>query len=319
MIFRNLTMFRFPASAAAGWFDKREVNDGASFSIEAPSACEYLAECQLKPVGPLELSSRGFIPPHGHDSDVLMHRAGNTVWLTIGGEDRILPSAVVSDRLARKLAEVERTEGRKPGGRTRKRIRDELIAELLPQAFVKPSRVDVLIDLDHCVAVVDTASRRGAENAISEIRRALGSFPALPLNAEIAPRSVLTGWVAGEPLPDGMAIGDNCVLRDPVDRGGVVKVSQMELDSGEVTKHLEAGKQVTRLALTLHDHAMFVVDEQLVIRNFRLLDGAIDALENADHDDLRAELDARFALMAGEFSRLFTTLESAFRLSKAEG
>jgi len=32
-------------------------------------------------------------------------------------------------------------------------------------------------------------------------------------------------------------------------------------------------------------------------------------------DDIAAELDARFALMAGEFRRLFTVLESAFLLS----
>lgn len=36
-------------------------------------------------------------------------------------------------------------------------------------------------------------------------------------------------------------------------------------------------------------------------------------------DDLRAELDARFALMAGELARLFTLLESTFRISAADG
>ena len=35
-------------------------------------------------------------------------------------------------------------------------------------------------------------------------------------------------------------------------------------------------------------------------------------------DDLRAELDARFALMAGEVKRLFSVLEPALKLSKAE-
>lgn len=31
------------------------------------------------------------------------------------------------------------------------------------------------------------------------------------------------------------------------------------------------------------------------------------------------ELDARFALMAGEFGRLFDVLEAAFKISRAEG
>ena len=54
------------------------------------------------------------------------------------------------------------------------------------------------------------------------------------------------------------------------------------------------------------------------MRKFKLLDGAVDQLEASDTDDIAAELDARFALMAGEFKRLFAVLESAFKLSKAD-
>ena len=300
MFFRNLTLFRFPTTTKLDDLDTG------------------LGECQLKPVGPLELSSRGFISPFGRDADAMSHNQGDATWLAIGGEDKILPGSVVNDMLGKKLAEIEQKEGRKPGGRTRKRIKDELITDLLPRAFVKPSRTDALIDLGHGVVAVDTSSRKTGENVVSEIRRALGSFPALPLNAEVAPRSILTGWVAGEPLPEGLSLGDECELRDPIDQGAVVKVQRMELQSDEITKHLESGKQVTRLALNLDDHVSFVLGEDLVVRKFKLLDGAVDELESTERDDLRAELDARFVLMAGEFKRLFTVLEGALKLSKAE-
>lgn len=300
MFFRNLTLFRFPTTTK---FD--DLDSG-------------LAECQLKPVGPLELSSRGFISPFGRGADAMSHSQGDATWLAVGGEDKILPGSVVNDMLNKKLSEIEAKEGRKPGGKTRKRIKDELITDLLPRAFVKPSRTDALIDLGHGVVAVDTSSRKSGESVVSEIRRALGSFPALPLNAEVAPRSVLTGWVAGEPLPEGLSLGDECELRDPIDQGAVVKVQRMELQSDEITKHLEAGKQVTRLALNLDDHVSFVLGEDLIVRKFKLLDGAVDELESTERDDLRAELDARFILMAGEFRRLFTVLEGALKLSKAE-
>lgn len=300
MFFRNLTLFRFPTSTK---FDDLESG---------------LNECQLKPVGPLELSSRGFISPFGRDADAMSHSQGDATWLAVGGEDKILPGSVVNDMLNKKLAEIEAKEGRRPGGKTRKRIKDELITDLLPRAFVKPSRTDALIDLGHGVVAVDTSSRKNGENVVSEIRRALGSFPALPLNAEVAPRSVLTGWVAGEPLPEGLSLGDECELRDPIDQGAVVKVQRMELQSDEIAKHLESGKQVTRLALNLDDHVSFVLGEDLIVRKFKLLDGAVDELESTERDDLRAELDARFVLMAGEFRRLFTVLEGALKLSKAE-
>lgn len=300
MFFRNLTLFRFPTTHK---FD--ELDSG-------------LDECQLKPVGPLELSSRGFISPFGRAAEALSHAVSDALWLTVGGEDRLLPGSVVNDMLAKKLAEIEQKEGRKPGGRTRKRIKDELITDLLPRAFVKPSRTDALIDRGHGIVVVDTSSRKNAETVVGEIRRALGSFPALPLNAEVAPRSVLTGWVAGEALPEGLSLGDECELRDPVDQGAVVKVQRMELQSDEINKHLESGKQVTRLALNLDDHVSFVLGEDLVVRKFKLLDGAVDALENTETEDMRAELDARFALMAGETKRLFAVLEAALKLSKVE-
>src|SRR5690606_31005271 len=87
MSFRNLTLFRFPTSLDLSDFDS------------------HLAECALKPVGPLELASRGFVPPippkgEGDDGEVaLSHRIGDAIWLSVGSEERLLPSAVVNDLL----------------------------------------------------------------------------------------------------------------------------------------------------------------------------------------------------------------------------
>ena len=300
MFFRNLTLFRFPTS------------------LDFSDLDAHLGEFALKPVGPLELSSRGFVPPFGNHGEALSHSIVDALWLTVGGEDKLLPGAVVNDLLQKKLAASEEKEGRKPGGRTRKRIKDELITELLPRAFVRPVRTDALVDTQLGVIAIDTSSRKNAEGVVSEVRHALGSFPALPVNAEVAPRAILTGWIAGDPLPDGLVLGDECELRDPADSGAVVKIQHMELVGEEINKHLEAGRQVTRLALILDDHVSFVIGEDLIVRKFKLLDGAVDQLEASDTDDIAAELDARFALMAGEFKRLFAVLESAFKLSKAD-
>ncbi len=300
MFFRNLTLFRFPTTLDFSQLD------------------ELLPEMILKPVGALEMSSRGFVPPFGRGDDVLAHRGGESLWLTVGGEDKILPGSVVNDLLAKKLAEIEEKEGRKPGGRTRKRLKEDLVHELLPRAFVKTSRTDAMLDLEHGFIAIDTSSRKNAETVVSEIRAAMGSFPALPLNAEVAPRSILTGWIAGEPLPEGLALGEECEMKDAMDGGAVVKCQNQDLQGDEIGKHLEAGKQVTRLALVLDDHLSFVLGEDLVIRKLKFLDGAVDQLENSEQEDLRAELAARFALMSGEVKRLFVVLEAALKLSKAE-
>ncbi len=305
MFFRNLTLFRFPPSLDLSDLDER------------------LPDHALKPVGGLDLSSRGFVPPFGRTAEgddappaAFTHRIGDAVWLAVGGEDRLLPSSVVNDLLQKKLADYERKEGRPAGGRTRRQMKDDLVQELLPRAFVRPVRTDVMLDLTHGLCIVDTSSRKSAEAAVSEIRNALGSFPALPLNAEVAPRAVLTGWIAGDPLPPGLALGDECELRDAIDGGAVVKCQRQELQSDEVAHHLQAGKQVARLALTLDDHLSFVLGEDLVLRKLKFLDGAVEQLESSDREDVRAELDARFALMAAELRRMFEVIEPALKLSK---
>ena len=300
MFFRNLTLFRFPTSL-----------DLAGLDVA-------LAALPLKPVGPLELSSRGFVAPLGRDTENLAHRVPDAIWVAVGGEDRLLPSAVVNDMLARKLDELEEREGRRPGGRARKRLKDDLIHELLPRAFVRPTRTDAMIDLKNGLCIVDSSSRKSAEAVVSQLREALGSVPALPLNAEVAPRSVLTGWIAGEALPDGLTLGEECEMKDANDKGAVVKCQRQDLGSDEIIHHLEAGKQVTRLALNLDDHVSFVLGEDLVVRKLKFLDGVVDQLDSGDRADQHAELDAQFALMSAEVRRLFEVLEPALKLSRVD-
>ena len=56
---------------------------------------------------------------------------------------------------------------------------------------------------------------------------------------------------------------------------------------------------------------------QALERRSAQLQEEIACLEDR-RDDIRAELDARFALMSAEFSRLFTVLEKALKLSRAD-
>lgn len=312
MFFRNLVLFRYP----------RTLNTALA-ALE-----ERLSEHPLKPVGPLELGSRGFVPPMGAESSALVIQHPDAYWITLGGEDRMLPSAVVNDALAKKLVEIETREGRKLGGKARKQLKDDLIHEMLPKAFVRSSRTSALILPRLGYVVVDTSSRKRAENVLSELRHAMGSFPAIPLNAEVAPRAVLTNWLV-HGTPEGgfdgdaettgwLRLGDECVLVDPVDRGAVVRAQRQELQADEITKHLDTGKQVKRLALTLDDHVEFTLDEDLVIRKVKLLDGAVDSLENMERDSLAAELDARLALFTGEVTALLGVLERELRFSSCD-
>jgi recombination associated protein RdgC len=302
MLFRNLTLFRFPSSIRP--------------ALETLD--EHLPAAALKPVGPLELSSRGFVSPFGRGEEQLSHRIGDCILLTLGGEDKLLPSAVVNDVLATKLEAVREREGRNPGGRERKRLKDEVLTDLLPRAFARPMRVNGYLDLGLGWLVVDTSSKKTAEAFVTALREALGSFPALPVNAESSPRALLTSWISGERMPKGFELGDECELRDPVEAGAIVKCKNQEMDSDEVREHLKAGKQGFLLALTFEERLSLVIGEDIVVRKLKFLETATEPLEKDNRDSLRAEIDATFALMSAELKRLLERLTAEFSLSAAD-
>ena len=58
----------------------------------------------------------------------------------------------------------------------------------------------------------------------------------------------MTAWLAHRNLPDDFVLGEECELREPGEDGGVVRCRGVDLLSEEVETHLNAGKQVARLA-----------------------------------------------------------------------
>lgn len=275
---------------------------------------DSLPNLALTAPGPLEMATSGFISPTG-DGNLSLEQAG-AYWLAIGNCEKILPAAVVNDFVAARIEHIEENEGRKPGGRERKRIKDDILYELLPRAFVKTSRIDAFLDDKAGALFVNAATARKADQATSAIRDLLGTFPALPINAENAPRRVMTGWLAGGAMPDGLTLGESCELREPIDGGGVLRARNQELSSEEIQHHLEAGKQVAAIELCWQDHITFTLTDGLQLRGIKWLDGAMDPLDEIDGEGKQAEMKARFALQLGELRGLLIMLREAFSLSE---
>ncbi|WP_440224028.1 recombination-associated protein RdgC [Dokdonella sp. MW10] len=302
MFFRNLTLFRFPVSSAE-----------ALENLETD-----LDEKRLRPCGPIELATRGFVSPFGREAEELLHRVGPYALLTVGSEDKLLPSSVIAEALSVKIAEINEKESRRIGGRERKRLKEEVVSELLPRAFVRPSRLFAYLDTENGWFVVDTASRKPAEEAVSEVREALGRFPATPMAPNDSPRALMTDWLASGKLPPGLAWGDEVELRDPAEAGAVVRCRRQDLESDEIREHLKSGKQVFQLGLELDERMSFVLGEDLAIRKLRFLDVVLDELGDDASESARAEIDSRFALMTLELKRLFEKLDELFGLPRPD-
>jgi recombination associated protein RdgC len=166
--------------------------------------------------------------------------------------------------------------------------------------------------------VIDTASRKHAEEVVSQVREALGSFPAVPRAPEESPRILMTHWVATGELPAGFVLGDEIELRDPATASGAIaRCRRQDLDTDEVREHLRTGKQVYKIGLIFDDRISFVLGEDLVVRKVKFTDVVLD--DQADSpESMAAELDANLALMTLEYDRLLTKLAELFKLPRPE-
>lgn len=311
MFFRNLVLFHLPAESCRA----------LRAMVRSGSLQSHLSEMPLRPVGPCELSSEGWVSPYGIGTEAWVMSCGDAVLFTLGTETRQLPASAVNGELADRIAASEATTGRTPGARLRRAMREDIVADLLPRAFVKPGRLSAYVDLGRGFVAVDTTSARAAERVISALRMTLGSFPALPISADRSVVAVLTSWLAGEPLPDlgedeSLLLGDACVLKDPTDTGATVRFTGAELGGSEIEEHLRAGRQCASLALEIREHLSFILTDDLRVRRLRFGDAATFPLDTMELEGANAELDARFAIMAGELRQLFDVLQPALGLPK---
>lgn len=300
MWFRNLTLFRFSKAAAK-----------PLKTLETRLEPQRLREC-----GPIEMSTRGFLSPLGRFEQPLVHSVGPYSLVTAASEEKLLPSSVVSEELAARLKKIAAKTGKPAGSRERKRLKDEVLTDLLPRAFTRLSKRNAYLDTESGWLVVDTASRKAAEACTSLIREALGSFPASPLVPDESPRVLMTDWLARGKLPAGLALGDECELRDSADGGATVRCRRQDLESDEIREHLKSGKQVFQLGLTFDERLSFSLDEDLVVRKLRFLELVQEASSDGATDSAAAELDARFAVMSLELRRLLDKLEEWFGLPR---
>ena len=183
-------------------------------------------------------------------------------------------------------------------------LKDEIVQDCLPRAFSRSTNVYAYIDVKANWIFVDAASASRAEELLNLLRECIGSFPALLPQVNNAPSAVMTAWLMHRSLPDDFELGQECELRDPGEEGGVVRCRGVDLLSEEVETHLNAGKQVARLALNWDERLSLLLAEDLCLRRLKFADELMKENEDIPEADQAARLDADFALMADAVTSL---------------
>lgn len=225
---------------------------------------------ERKPIGPLEQERCGFEPPLGAGSEELAVSTMGCVLVCLGLEQRILPAETIRREVeTRRLKAV--AAGETVGARRRRELKAQVVLDLLPKALLKHHRIEAWVDLEMATLFVAESSRKHGERVIRALREAMGTFPATPLHITRPPGSDFTRWVLDHrQVADGFRVGEEAELRFPGEHGAIVKVQRQEMDCDEMHEHIRAGKRCNRLALSYRDTASFVLDEELVMRKFKL-------------------------------------------------
>lgn len=296
MWFRNARVFRFTKP----------------FNISAEELEEKLSGDAFKPCGPQEITRQGWVPPLGKHGEQLVHSANGYHLIALRKEEKILPGPVIKEAVEEKAEVIEVEQGRKVRRKEKDEIKEQVTLEMLPQAFSRNRRSFAYLAPEDGVLVVDAGSAKQAEDLASTLRKSLGSLPVRPPAVEQAPAFTFTGWLNETiDLPGMIALGDECELKDPSEDGGVVRCKGLDLKADEIRNHLDAGMQVTRLAVTWDDNVSFVLDEELGIRRLKFGETLQDQLDDVDTDDAVAKFDAAFTLMTLELSKLIPGLLEA--------
>lgn len=296
MWFKNLKIYRF----------------SQPFTITAEQLEQQLATKPFHPCGTTQASSLGWAAPLGAESTQLTHIIGKTMMICLRLEERLLPASVVNDTLNEKLDAIYDETERRPVGKYKQTLKDEVILSLLPKAFTRSKRTYAYLDLTEQLLIVDAASNNKAEEVVEFLRQSLGSLPAVPLKTNTLPSLLMTQWLKGNDLPNDFVIKDECELRETNDEGAILRCKRQDLSSDEIQLHLDSGKEVTKLAINWNDRLDCIIQDDLAIKRLKFADELLEQAADDGAEDHAVKFDADFNLMTAELALFIKRLLELF-------
>lgn len=297
MWFKNARIFQLPED----------------FSIQTDELSDQLSHDALKPCGPQDMASQGWISPFSiHNDELYCLQSGEAQLFTFAIEEKILPAAVVNQQLQDKVSQIKADTGNKPGRKQQTDMKQEILFDLLPQAFTKLKKMGAYIDNSHKLMIVDSASQNPAENLVSQLRQTLGSFKATAFGESSAMATVLTKWITDGHAEGGLEFGSNLVLETLDEAKSVIRAKNVNYLTDEMQRHIDNGYLVTQIGLVFNDRIEFTLTHDFAIKSLKFTDLVLDQLEHESIESEEQLLDSRFTLMSLELKELYAALFNIF-------
>jgi recombination associated protein RdgC len=291
MWFKNLQIYRLPAP----WAYTPEQLEAA------------LASLAFVPASSNELLRQGWDSPRGNGQ--LVHVVNKQMLILLGTEKKLLPTSVINQVAKAKAAELEEAQGFAPGKKAMKELKERVADELLPRAFSIRSNIWTWIDPVNGWLVVDAASPAKADDVIKLLLKAVDRMPLESLRVQRSPVAVMTAWLETDEAPVGFTVDQDTELRATGESKAAVRYVKHALEPDDIRRHIKAGKQCTRLAMTWNDKISFVLTESLAIKGIKPLDVIKESEAGTRNDEER--FDGEMMLMTGELSRMLADIVEA--------
>ncbi len=282
------------------------------FTLDAPVLSKKLQAFRFKPCGTLQPASYGWSTPLGKHGDDLIHTTNGNIMICARKDEKILPASVVREIVEEKIEEIEEKQARKLRKKEKESIKDEVVHDLLPRAFLRSHRTFAYISLKKNQILVNASSRKKAEELLDYLRKSLGTLPVVPINLVNAPSTIMTRWVSGEEVPIDFLINDECELHDTIEDGGVIRCKRQNLEAEEIQAHIDAGKQVVKLSVTWQEILSCIINEDFSITRIKFSNDVLEQADSAGAEDYAIQFDEDFAIMALELERFIPRLIDVF-------
>lgn len=273
---------------------------------------ELLAAAAFQPCGTLSERSYGFEAPAVAAGvttpSPLCRRVAGADLMRLRTQSRVLPAAAVNEALDVRIAEfTERTQA-VPDRREKMRLKEDVMAELMPRALLKSERTHGFCLFDEKLLAIDATTESQAERFLDALRNGLGTLQITPMKFQQSVAGLLnTVFLGGG--PSELNLGRECRMQDPGLATASVQWTDVELEHASVRKHVSEGFRLIRLAVEYDSIVSAVLDEECVFRKIRFLGGETAAIEDEAFDEEPlARLDTEFVLVAGTFRRWLADL-----------
>ena len=267
---------------------------------------DALQKCVFAECGATQERSVGWVPPRGEEHGLLAESVAGQWMLRFMSQSKLLPASVLNDKVKEKAAHIEKTEGRNPGKKEKRELKDEAKLDLLPMAFKKSGAMWVWIDPQARTLVLDTSAQGRADEIVTLLVEGLPGFALALVDTQTSPQAAMAHWLMTQEPPAGFSADRETELKAADESKAVVGYARHPLDIDEVRQHIEHGKLPTKLAMTWDGRVSFVLNDSLQIRKIALLDAVMDGQSQDD-----AGFDTDVTIATGELSRLIPDLIAA--------